>query len=56
MDLSRRSTLPERMDDADFPRADYERCLRDLASVNRITLTHRPLMRGGATLPRRISA
>jgi len=44
MDLSRRSTLPERMDDADFPRADYERCLRDLASVNRITLTHRPTL------------
>lgn len=45
MDLSHRSTLPERMDDPGLPLADYARCLRDLAAVNRVTLTHRPTLR-----------
>src|SRR4051794_16211764 len=45
MDLSRRSDLPEAMDDPALPRADYERCLHDLAAVNRVTLTHRPTLR-----------
>jgi SAM-dependent methyltransferase len=45
MNLSRRSALPELMDDPALPRADYERCLRDLAAVNRLTLTHRPTLR-----------
>ncbi|HQT65269.1 MAG: hypothetical protein B7Z75_01090 [Acidocella sp. 20-57-95] len=41
MDLSVRADLPELMDAEDLPLADYNACLRDLASVNRITLTHR---------------
>lgn len=45
MDLSRRSDLSERMDDPALPRADYERCLHDLAAVNRVTFTHRPTLR-----------
>ena len=45
MDLSHRSTLPELMDDPALPRAEYERCLRDLAAVNRVTFTHRPTLR-----------
>src|ERR671938_396197 len=45
MDLSRRSDLPEVMDDPALPRADYERCLHNLAAVNRVTLTHRPTLR-----------
>ncbi|OYV40661.1 MAG: hypothetical protein B7Z81_01825 [Acidocella sp. 20-61-6] len=40
MDLSARSDLPELMDADDLPVADYNQCLSDLASVNRITLTH----------------
>ena len=45
MDLSRRSNLPELMDDPALPQADYERCLHDLAEVNRVTFTHRPTLR-----------
>jgi SAM-dependent methyltransferase len=45
MDLSRRSDLPEVMDDADFPPDAYRRCLTDLAALNRLTLTHRPTLR-----------
>ena len=45
MNLSRRSELPESMDDPALPQADYERCLHDLAAVNRVTLTHRPTLR-----------
>jgi 2-polyprenyl-3-methyl-5-hydroxy-6-metoxy-1,4-benzoquinol methylase len=44
MNLSRRSDLPELMDDPALPRADYDRCLHDLAAVNRVTLTHRPTL------------
>jgi 2-polyprenyl-3-methyl-5-hydroxy-6-metoxy-1,4-benzoquinol methylase len=44
MDLSRRSDLSELMDDPALPRADYDRCLHDLAAVNRVTLTHRPTL------------
>lgn len=33
------------MDDPALPRAEYERCLHDLAAVNRFTLTHRPTLR-----------
>jgi 2-polyprenyl-3-methyl-5-hydroxy-6-metoxy-1,4-benzoquinol methylase len=42
--LAARSTAPERMDTdcADFD--DYRRCLTDLTRVNRITLTHRPML------------
>jgi SAM-dependent methyltransferase len=42
MDLTRRSTLPERMDDPATPDEVYARCLADLSAVNRVTLTHRP--------------
>ena len=45
MDLSRRSTQPETMDDADLDPATYARCLRDLATVNRVTMTHGPTLR-----------
>jgi 2-polyprenyl-3-methyl-5-hydroxy-6-metoxy-1,4-benzoquinol methylase len=55
MNLSRRSDLPELMDDPALPRADYDRCLHDLAAVNRVTLTHRPTLhwldRATQTLP-----
>jgi 2-polyprenyl-3-methyl-5-hydroxy-6-metoxy-1,4-benzoquinol methylase len=42
--LRRRSEVAERMDTdcADF--ADYQRCLSDLAKVNVVTLTHRPII------------
>src|SRR3954452_7542568 len=45
MNLSRPSTLPEVMHDPALPRAEYERCLHNLAAVNRVTLTHRPTLR-----------
>ena len=46
MDLSRRSTLTELMDDETVVGAeDHARCLHDLAAVNRVTLTHRPTLR-----------
>ncbi len=55
MDLSRRSDAPELMDDADLDNAEYARCLRDLAAVNRLTATHRPTLawldRAVQTLP-----
>jgi 2-polyprenyl-3-methyl-5-hydroxy-6-metoxy-1,4-benzoquinol methylase len=41
MDLSTRTDLPELMDSADLDIFEYKTCLADLASVNRITLTHR---------------
>jgi 2-polyprenyl-3-methyl-5-hydroxy-6-metoxy-1,4-benzoquinol methylase len=40
MDLSRRSALPELMDDEVLDPAVYQRCINDLAAVNRVTLTH----------------
>jgi hypothetical protein len=40
-DLSRRGTEPEEMDAETTSIGEYARCLRDLAGVNRITLTHR---------------
>lgn len=53
--LARRSTAAELMDDAGLDAAEYARCLRDLASVNRLTLTHRPVLawldRAVASLP-----
>jgi 2-polyprenyl-3-methyl-5-hydroxy-6-metoxy-1,4-benzoquinol methylase len=45
MDLSVRSTLPEVMDDDGLHEAVYQRCLTDLAAVNRVTFTHRPTLR-----------
>src|SRR6202047_2413994 len=44
MDLSRRSEMPEIMDDADISVLDYAQALRDLATVNRITRTHAPVL------------
>lgn len=41
MDLSVRANLPELMDAEDLDIAVYNRCLSDLAAVNRVTLTHR---------------
>jgi 2-polyprenyl-3-methyl-5-hydroxy-6-metoxy-1,4-benzoquinol methylase len=45
MDLSHRSALPELMDDPATSAEDHARCLHDLAAVNRVTLTHRPILR-----------
>jgi 2-polyprenyl-3-methyl-5-hydroxy-6-metoxy-1,4-benzoquinol methylase len=41
MDLSVRANLPELMDAQDLDIAVYNRCLVDLAAVNRVTMTHR---------------
>ncbi len=43
--LPERSTAAELMDDAGLGAAEYVRCLRDLAAVNRLTLTHRSTLR-----------
>lgn len=40
-DLSIRSNAPEEMDQQTTSRETYARCLRDLAQVNRVTMTHR---------------
>jgi 2-polyprenyl-3-methyl-5-hydroxy-6-metoxy-1,4-benzoquinol methylase len=45
MDLSRRSDLPEEMNDDTTPPEVFDRCLTELAAVNRLTLTHRPTLR-----------
>jgi 2-polyprenyl-3-methyl-5-hydroxy-6-metoxy-1,4-benzoquinol methylase len=45
MDLSTRSGLPEAMDDPGLDEITYGRCLADLAALNRITLTHRAVLR-----------
>ncbi len=45
MDLSRRSSAPEFMDETTTSPEDYARCLADLETVNRITFTHRPTLR-----------
>jgi 2-polyprenyl-3-methyl-5-hydroxy-6-metoxy-1,4-benzoquinol methylase len=45
MDLTVRSTAPEVMDAPDLDTAIYQRCLADLASVNRVTFTHRTTLR-----------
>ena len=44
MSLGVRSTQPERMDTDCVDYDDYARCLRDLARVNVVTLTHRPTL------------
>lgn len=44
MNLAVRSTQPEQMDTDCVDYDDYARCLRDLARVNVITLTHRPTL------------
>jgi len=45
MDLSHRSDLSELMDDAALDEATYRLCLRDLSRVNKVTFTHRPMLR-----------
>lgn len=45
MDLSRRSDLPEVMNDDTTPPEVFARCLSELAAVNRLTLTHRPTLK-----------
>ena len=45
MDRARRSSASEHMDDPDLDPATYARCLADLATVNVVTMTHRPTMR-----------
>jgi SAM-dependent methyltransferase len=45
MNLSVRSTLPEKMDDENVDIGTYERCLVELDFINRLTLTHRPTLR-----------
>jgi 2-polyprenyl-3-methyl-5-hydroxy-6-metoxy-1,4-benzoquinol methylase len=45
MSLAQRSAEPEVLDTGALSPAEYARCLRDLARVNRITLTHRPTVR-----------
>ncbi len=44
MSLATRRTAAERMDTDCADYEDYARCLADLARVNRVTLTHRPLL------------
>jgi 2-polyprenyl-3-methyl-5-hydroxy-6-metoxy-1,4-benzoquinol methylase len=44
-DLSRRSMQPEEMDAETTDAATYARCLADLASVNRVTMTHRATLK-----------
>jgi 2-polyprenyl-3-methyl-5-hydroxy-6-metoxy-1,4-benzoquinol methylase len=43
-DLRRRSDAAERMDTDCVDFEDYQRCLSDLAKVNLVTLTHRPVL------------
>ena len=44
-DLGRRSSETEFMDTEPVGIDEYRRCLRDLAIVNTVTLTHRPILR-----------
>lgn len=44
MSLAVRSTADERMDTDCIDYDDYRCCLRDLARVNTVTLTHRPML------------
>jgi 2-polyprenyl-3-methyl-5-hydroxy-6-metoxy-1,4-benzoquinol methylase len=44
MSLAQRSTAKERMDTDCIDYDDYRRCLGDLARVNTVTLTHRPML------------
>jgi len=44
MNFSVRADLPELMDAQDLDIAEYNRCLADLARVNKLTLTHRPTL------------
>jgi hypothetical protein len=52
MDLSVRSTLPEEMNDENVDIAAYQRCLAELAVINRVTFTHRPALHWLAHVPK----
>ena len=56
MDLSVRSSLPEVMDDAVLDAATYQRCLADLAALNKVTLTHSATLRWLARATRHLPA
>jgi len=45
MDFSARVDVPEVMDAPELDAAVYQRCLNDLAAVNRVTFTHRATLR-----------
>lgn len=45
MSLVARRLLPEQLNNDDVDPAHYQRCLDELALINRITLTHRPTLR-----------
>jgi 2-polyprenyl-3-methyl-5-hydroxy-6-metoxy-1,4-benzoquinol methylase len=53
MDFSARAELTEQMDAPELDEASYQRCLQDLAAVNRVTFTHRPTLRWLACATRR---
>ena len=44
MDFAVRSTQPEELDDETTDPAIYQRCVTELAVINRVTLTHRPTL------------
>ena len=54
--LTFRSTEPEEMDAETTSAEDYAQCLQDLASVNRITLTHRATLNWLATATKGLSS
>jgi 2-polyprenyl-3-methyl-5-hydroxy-6-metoxy-1,4-benzoquinol methylase len=45
MKFSSRADIPELMDAPDLDPKIYQRCLRDLAALNRVTFTHGPTLR-----------
>jgi 2-polyprenyl-3-methyl-5-hydroxy-6-metoxy-1,4-benzoquinol methylase len=56
MSLAARSTLPELMDSDTLDEATYRRCLSDLATINRVTFTHRATLRWLARAMKHIPA
>jgi 2-polyprenyl-3-methyl-5-hydroxy-6-metoxy-1,4-benzoquinol methylase len=56
MSLRTRSDAAERMDTDCADYEDYRRCLRDLARVNVVTFTHRPMLRWLARETRTLAA
>ena len=56
MDLSRRSSDTELMDTEATDAADFAACLRDLATVNVVTLAHRPTLAWLAHVARSLPA
>jgi 2-polyprenyl-3-methyl-5-hydroxy-6-metoxy-1,4-benzoquinol methylase len=56
IDLSVRADLPELMDADDLDVTEYDRCLGDLAAVNRVTFTHRATLQFLMLATRTLSA